>query len=314
MMRDILRSDGAIGRAGEHASHPFAGLSDGEAEERYPPLGALIDVDGLKVHATDTATGGPPVILIHGSNVNLRDWTFSLSERLGARNRVIAMDRPGYGYSQRGPERWTPSRQAEQLRAAAAKMGAERPIVVGHSWGALVALSWALDAPQTVSGVVSVSGTTMPWGLMVNVLDGLGVMRRGVTFYSERLARNAASGAIEAFVRRVFWPQAAPEGYLDYVGAPLSLRPATMRANAEDLAQTHAALASLSKRYGALKTPVEIVHGERDWLLSISRHVTGFVQRVPHAHAAVAPGVGHMAHHARPDLVEAAIARISAET
>ena len=154
-------------------------MPDAVATNAYPPLGKLIDVNGRKVHATDQGSGGPPVILLHGSNVNLRDWTYSLAGDLAKKRRVIAMDRPGYGYSERGPEKWTPSMQAAQLRAAAHELGAERPIIVGHSWGAAVALAWALDAPQEVSGVVSVSGTSMPWGTAVDVLDGLGIVRGG---------------------------------------------------------------------------------------------------------------------------------------
>ena len=287
-------------------------MPDAVATNAYPPLGQIIDVGGRKVHATDTGSGGPPVILIHGSNVNLRDWTYSLAGDLAKRRRVIAMDRPGYGYSERGPEKWSPAKQAAQLRAAARQLGAERPIVVGHSWGAAVALAWALDAPQEVSGVVSVSGTSMPWGTAVDVLDGLGIVQAGAHYYSSRLVRRADEGAIEAFVARAFRPQSPPPGYLDYVGAPLSLRESTMKANGQDLAQTHASLTELSRRYAHMTVPVEIVHGERDWLLTVERHVTGFAERLPDAHVSVAPGVGHMAHHARPDLVEAAIGRISA--
>ena len=109
-------------------------------------------------------------------------------------------------------------------------------------------------------------------------------------------------------------PQSPPPGYLDYVGAPLSLRASTMAANGQDLGQTHAALSRMSKRYQQLTMPVEIVHGERDWLLTVDRHVTGFAERLPNARVSVAPGVGHMAHHARPDLVAAAIDRISTRT
>ena len=285
-------------------------MSDETAESAYPPIGRLIEVDGLNVHATDDGSGGPPLILLHGANVNLRDWTFSLVDMLARDNRIIAMDRPGFGHSQRDSDRWPPGRQAEQLRAAAAKLGARRPILVGHSWGAVVALSWALEHPQEVSGVVTVSGATMPWGPAVDVLEGLGVTRVTAGYYISYLSKRADRGAVEAFVTRAFWPQTVPDGYLAYVGAPLSLRPSTIRASSEDLGQTHAALTAMSRRYGELKMPVEIVHGERDWLLTVQRHVVGFAECLPDARASVAAGVGHMSHHARPDLLKAAIANI----
>ncbi len=286
-------------------------ISDEVATSAYPPLGDLIDVDGMKVHATDSGTSGPPVVLLHGANVNLRDWTFSHVDLLKKTNRVIAMDRPGFGHSERGSGNWTPARQAAQLRGAVREMGAQRPILVGHSWGAVVALAWALETPEEVGGVVTVSGATMPWGRAVDVLEGFGITRVTANYYMSRLSRRADRGAVEAFVARAFMPQTAPNGYLDYVGVPLSLRASTIRANSEDLGQTHAALTAMSKRYSTLSVPVEIVHGERDWLLTVPRHVDGFAERLPNVRVSVAEGVGHMCHHARPDLLQAALANLS---
>lgn len=281
------------------------------AEGAYPPIGSLVNVGGLNVHATDEGHGGTPVILLHGANVNLRDWTHTLTAQLARHRRVIAMDRPGFGYSERDASAWTPARQAEQLRRAAHAMGAERPIIVGHSWGAIVALAWALEAPDEVSGVVSVSGATMPWGLGADIINALGVGRLGAEYYMASLSRRAEDGAIEKFVTRAFQPQTPPPGYLDYVGAPLSMRAGTIAANSEDLGQIQSALSKQSERYPDLRVPVEIIHGEIDWLLDVDRHALGLAERVPDATVSIAPGVGHMAHHARPDLLEEAIARLS---
>ena len=292
-------------------ARPLA-IDDATAEADYPPLGRIVEVDGLKVHAAEAGEGGPPVILLHGASVNLRDWTYGLLPWLAERRRVVAFDRPGFGYSERAGDGWTPVRQARHLAKAARALGIERPIVVGHSWGAAVALAWALEHPDDVTGVVSVSGATMPWGAAASVASALGIGRWGVDRYLARLSRNAENGAVDDFVRRAFVPQPVPPGYLAHVGAPLSLRARTIEANGEDLAQTHTALAAQSRRYGDIAVPVEVVHGDRDWLLSVERHVEGLVAAVPNGNAVVAPGVGHMAHHARPDLLEAAISRLSA--
>lgn len=293
----------------------LAAVPDADAEAAYPAAGRILAVDGGRVHATDDgprAGAGRPVILIHGANVNLRDWTYATTARLARTRRVIAMDRPGFGYSDRGPGDWTPARQAARLRAAAATLGAKRPVIVGHSWGAAVALAWALDAPESISGVVCVSGATMPWGAAADLLSALGVARMGATVYTEALARKASAGAVEAFVARAFTPQRPPQGYLAHVGAPLSLRLRTLLANRADLANTHRYLAAQARRYPALTAPVEILHGDADWLLSVGRHARGLADRLPDARVTIAPGVGHMAHHARPDLLEAAVARIEA--
>ncbi len=318
MRRRTFIAAGALGVLGVAAcaGRVPSPLPDDVAERAFPPLGRNVEVDGLPVHVLERGEGnGPPVILIHGASVNLRDWSFSLMDRLaqGGR-RVIAMDRPGFGYSKRGPGKWPPARQAAHLRAAALKMGVERPIVVGHSWGGAVALAWGLDFPQDVTGIVPVSGATMPWGAGATVFQTLGIGRLGVDYYQARLSREAGEGSIEAFVSRAFRPQSPPPGYIDYVGAPLSLRADTLEANGQDLASLHLGLRDMAPRYPQMGVPVEVVHGERDWLLGVDQHVREFASLVPDATVAVAPGVGHMAHHARPDLLEAAIARLETRT
>lgn len=302
-----LSALGAAACAGRSATP----LPDSVAEQAFPPLGRIIDVNGLPVHALERGTGGPPVILIHGASVNLRDWSFSLMEQLSQRNRVIAMDRPGFGYSKRGTGAWPPARQAAQMREAALKMGVQKPIVVGHSWGAAVALAWALDYPDDISGVIPVSGATMPWGTSVSVFQRLGIGRLGVDYYQASLSRRAEEGAIEDFVSRAFRPQQPPPGYINYVGAPLSLRAGTLEANAQDLSALHLALVDMAKRYPDMRVPVESVHGELDWLLSPEQHVQEFAATVPDIRTTIAGGIGHMAHHARPDLLIAAINRLS---
>lgn len=313
MKRRTLLAGGALAALGVAAcsGRVATPLADDIAEREFPPLGQIITANGLPVHALEAGRGGPPVILIHGASVNLRDWSFSLMEPLARKRRVIAMDRPGFGYSKRDSGAWPPAKQAAQLRQAALQMGVEKPIVVGHSWGASVALAWALDFPQDITGVVSVSGATMPWGIGASLFGALGVGRVGVDYYQASLSRRAEDGAIEDFVSRAFRPQIPPPGYIDYVGAPLSLRAGTLEANGDDLTSLHPALVGMAKRYPQMSVPVEIVHGERDWLLSVEQHVEGFRALVPGARASIARNVGHMAHHARPDLLDSAIDRLA---
>jgi pimeloyl-ACP methyl ester carboxylesterase len=285
---------------------------DDRAEALYPPLGRIIDGPLGRVHATDQGRGdGPPVILIHGASGNVRDWTHEIAPRLAARRRVVAMDRPGFGYSERtGEGIWQPARQAAQLRDAAAAMGIEKPVIVGHSWGASVALAWALDAPDNVSGVISVSGVTMPWGGLAPTLDALGLGSVIASYYNSRMTRTAEEGGVQRFIERAFRPQQPPRGYLDYVGAPLALRQKTLDANGEDLANTNPAVTAVAARYGELQVPVAALHGESDWLLDIDQHGRDFVSATGASLTAL-PGVGHMAHHARTDILATLLERFT---
>ncbi|MGB0854848.1 MAG: alpha/beta fold hydrolase [Pikeienuella sp.] len=286
-----------------------------KAESAFPPIGKLIGVNGLNIHATDQGAGdGPPVILIHGASGNVRDWHFGIIDKLTTGRRVIAMDRPGFGYSDRAadPDAWHPSEQAKQLRRAARRMDARKPILVGHSWGAAVALAWALDAPDEVSGVVSVSGATMAWGGLAGALSSVGVGDFAVDYYVSSLSRRADSGAIDDFLARGFSPQPVPKGYADYVGAPLALREHTLIANGDDLKNTQAALQDMASRYGELSVPLQIMHGEEDRLLKIEQHGYPLERATNRSDITPLPGVGHMAHHARPDVLLRLIEKIEA--
>jgi len=80
---------------------------------------------------------GRPVVLLHGNVVTAEDFELSGLLDLAAEKEchVVAFDRPGFGYSdRRRGAMWPPARQADLLRLAFAKLGIERPVVVGHSW------------------------------------------------------------------------------------------------------------------------------------------------------------------------------------
>lgn len=83
-----------------------------KAERDNPPIGSVIEVDGIRLHYVDKG-GGPAVVLLHGNAVLLQDFIDSgLVDRLAERHRVIAFDRPGFGFSGRPRDRlWTAQTQ-----------------------------------------------------------------------------------------------------------------------------------------------------------------------------------------------------------
>jgi pimeloyl-ACP methyl ester carboxylesterase len=77
--------------------------------------------------------------------------------------RVIAFDRPGFHHSERPRSRiWTPAAQADLIAAALEEIGVPRAIVLGHSWGTLVALAFAVKYPQEVQALILASGYYYP--------------------------------------------------------------------------------------------------------------------------------------------------------
>jgi pimeloyl-ACP methyl ester carboxylesterase len=283
------------------------------APTSYPPIGEFVTVGGLRIHYVARG-GGVPVVLLHGASGNLRDFTFSLVDRLAALGlRPVAFDRPGLGYSDRAPvSGWSPLTQARVLRAAADQLGLERPIVLGHSWGGAAAMAWAVEAPGAVRGVVSLAGATYPWGGGVGLIydlaatDVLGPVVSGVA----RLLIDGTSP--DAVVGRIFRPNAMPPGYAEYIGVPLALRSDAFRNNAEDLTHLNAELAALAPRYKGLPMPVEAVHGGADETVWASVHSEPLSRDVARGRLTILPGVGHMPHHVDEDAAVEAILRVVA--
>jgi alpha-beta hydrolase superfamily lysophospholipase len=72
-----------------------------KAEREYPPAGRFVTVDGVRLHYIEKGEGSP-VVLLHGNVVTAEDFdTSGVLDLLARRHRVIAFDRPGFGYSER---------------------------------------------------------------------------------------------------------------------------------------------------------------------------------------------------------------------
>jgi pimeloyl-ACP methyl ester carboxylesterase len=127
------------------------------AEHEHPPKGEFITVDGVRLHYLRKGNG-PPVVLIHGNVVTNEDWIMSgILDQVARHHTVFAFDRPGYGFSDRPQgSMWTAEHQADLLSKALSRLDVEKPVVVGHSWGAIVALEMGLQGEA--SGLVLISG------------------------------------------------------------------------------------------------------------------------------------------------------------
>ncbi|MBM3611515.1 MAG: alpha/beta hydrolase [Alphaproteobacteria bacterium] len=283
------------------------------AEAAYPPTGRLIEVEGLRIHAHiegQPAGRAQDVILIHGASGSTRDFTQGLSARLGREFRVIAFDRPGLGWSQdAGEAGLTPEGQARILAAAARSLGVRRPVIVGHSYGGAVALAWALEAPRETGAVVVLSGATMPWPGGLGLWYALTASRFGQSTVLPFAAAYAPEGAAARAVAAIFAPERVPEGYVEGVGAGLSLRRQTLAVNARQVNALRPSLVAMSARYGSLDLPVEVLHGTRDRIVPVEIHAKPLFAALPRARLTLIEGAGHMPHHTRKDEVIAAIRR-----
>lgn len=290
------------------------------ASKTWPPTGGFIELDGefegLRLHylaCGERRAGVAPVILIHGASGNLRDMSESLTGPLSRETLVVAFDRPGHGWSGRGrhPEIADPAVQARAIRQAAAKLGLERPVVLGHSWGASVAAAWALDDGAGLSGLLPLSGALYPWPGGVAWYHSVVRMPVIGALFMRTLIVPGGKALMEKGVAANFHPDKAPEGYAEAIALPLLFRPSEFRANSEDTAGLKPHLARQSARYGSIAVPTIVVTGNADYTVSPKLHSYAFHKAVAGSELVKLKGTGHMPHHARRDVVVDAVLRLA---
>jgi pimeloyl-ACP methyl ester carboxylesterase len=277
------------------------------AERRHPLLGRYVEVDGVRLHYTDRATG-QPLVLVHGNAVTGNDWdTSGVAELLLETHRVIIFDRPGFGHRERPRERlWTAMVQAELLQKALKRLGVERPIVVGHSWGAIVALSMAMRHPADTADLVLLSGYYF-WTLRPNVLlVAPGAVPVPGDFLRYTVAPWLGWLMMPLLKRAMFSPTPVPARFrMDYSNA-MALRPSQIRATSVDGALMIPGALGLRRHYDELSMPVVIVAGKGDKVV-VARRAKQLQACIPGSVLRVVRDAVHMVHHSAPRQVVEAV-------
>jgi pimeloyl-ACP methyl ester carboxylesterase len=276
------------------------------AERLNPPAGRFVHVDGVRLHYVERGEG-LPVVLLHGNGTMVQDFDLSGVLDLAATHyRVIAFDRPGYGYSTRPRGRiWTPAAQAELFAKAFRALGIDRPVVVGHSWGTLVALALGLSHPEAVRSLVLLSGYYFPSvRLDVPLLSPPAIPILG-TLMRYTLSPLLGRALWPALMKRLFGPGPVPRRFLQFPKW-MSLRPSQLKASAAESALMIPAAAGLRRHYAELRTPAFIVAGVEDRYVSAQQSVR-LHEAVQGSDLRLVSGMGHMVHHFAPRKVVAAI-------
>ncbi|MBB3019189.1 pimeloyl-ACP methyl ester carboxylesterase [Microvirga lupini] len=285
-----------------------------DAERRYPPIGRFLSVDGVRLHYIERGRGDA-LVLIHGNGTMIQDFTVSdLVNKLAERYRVIVIDRPGYGYSSRPRQIWTPRAHARLFRKVLTQLGVEQATVYGHSWGTLVAVALALEAPRLVRGLVLGSGYYYPtlradtFLLSPPAVPVIGdVMRYTVSPF-------VARAILPGMIKRMFQPAAVPERFEREFPKALMLRPLQLRAAAEDAALMTPSAMELEGHYRELTMPVTIITGADDQIADVDRQSARLHDELPGSEFIALPGLGHMIHHLAPDAVADAIERTAQQS
>jgi len=294
-------------------------IATARIEAAHPAAGRFVAVAGGRLHVLElgppagTADADWPVVLVHGASSNLEDMRLAIGDRLAATRRVILVDRPGLGWSDRpdGAADASPARQAALIAQALDGIGVDRFVLVGHSLGGAVVTAFALAFPERLAGLVLIAPVTHPW------VGGLAWYNAVMTtpyvgvFFAHTIALPLGVLLLDGGAAAVFAPQRMPADYLDGAAIRLLLRPSRFIANSQDIAALKAFVTGQVPYYKDIATPTVVITGTADDIVSPRIHAQTIAAVLPRGRLVMLDGIGHMPQYTAVDAVMAAIDSVS---
>jgi pimeloyl-ACP methyl ester carboxylesterase len=291
------------------------------AEREVPPIGKMVEVPHARLHVVDKGqvhAGGRAILMVHGLAGQLHHFNYALVDEFARETRVVAVDRPGSGYSTREPGHLVAlQEQADAIAALIDKLGLGKPLVVGHSLGGAVSLTLALRHPDKVAALALLAPLTHTPEEVPAAFRGLDIPLEGLQrFVTHTVAVPIGTLQRDRIMRQVFGPEPVPGDYDHRAGGVLSLRPSHLLAAAEDMRslvtrmpQVQAAYRQLNEREP--RVPIHILYGRGDRILNPKFQGESFVAAVPHARLTLIEG-GHMLPVTQPARCAAFIREVLA--
>ena len=295
-------------------------IVSGRVTKGMPPEGRFVEVNGHRLHYVDSADAAPEdrdkpaVLLIHGLGGQLRNFTHTLDAKLRDGFRVVALDRPGAGQSERrqGSDQTLPAQAADVVGFMQA-IGLQRPLLVGHSLGGAISLAVGLDHPDQVAGLVLVAPLTMAIDEPPPVFKPIMIeseWRRRATAWTLATPMGIRNGP--AGLAAVFHPETPSPDFGTRGGGLIGLRPQNFLNTSRDLVALRDALPRQQARYGDLTIPVALIHGTDDAITPYETQALAFAHRTG-ARLETIEGAGHMLPVTRADDVARFVAECARE-
>ena len=247
----------------------------------------MVSVGGLRLRCRDEGEG-PAVVLIHGIAASLEYWRYTVAA-LAERHRVLAIDLPGCGFSERGPDIPTLEETADLIAGLLDHFGLARASVIGSSMGGLVALEFALRHPGRVDKLILSNSAGL--GREISVFWRLAANRR----LGSWLIRINQRAALRGWPNLFFDPKgegSIVERCREWVARP-------------DLVDTIVGAARLGLDFGGQRAEIVrvdrlgevqartlIVWGKHDWVFPVA-HARRAHQFIPNARLVILDGCGH---------------------
>jgi pimeloyl-ACP methyl ester carboxylesterase len=223
------------------------------------------------------AGDGPQILLIHGSAADHRTWSIVLASGLRARFTLVAYDRRAGVESVDG-----------HVADAAALLGPAPTVVVGSSFGAVIALELVRRCADRIAGAVLIEPP------LYSADRGSVVRTKFLDDFDRRAAEAGGPAAGELFLRTVLG-DAAFERMPRVFQLQAMAKFAEIRADSVALFEYRPRYAELA----AVTAPVLLLGGERSagWY---RRTLDDLHRALPAARVEIVPGAGHMLHAEAP--------------
>jgi pimeloyl-ACP methyl ester carboxylesterase len=263
---------------------------------------------GRSLHAVQRGSG-LDVLLLHGAMTTHHDWLAGPAGSLSEVARVTAIDRPGHGLSRRPRFIGTPRDQAAQIADALDRLEVGPSVVVGHSFGALIALALAERFPDRVAGLVLVAPLTFPEPRLLE--HGL-IAPRSMPVVGpliSRLGRRSGfdRAAIEWIQAVMFSPAPVPNAWKASFPFEQVLDPDVLVHEGEDAASMLPLSPAGTIDLRRIEGPAQILVGTEDRVVEQEHQGKALARVLRNGRLTEVEGAGHMLHHSHPGLVVRAV-------
>jgi pimeloyl-ACP methyl ester carboxylesterase len=260
--------------------------------------------DGVRLHYQQLGSGRD-LVMIHGITGNLAAWHLKMVPVLADHFRVLTYDLRGHGYSDVPPTHYSPDDMAEDLRGLLDALGVQRPAIVGHSYGADIALYFAARHPARVSEVIAIEAA----------LPALETLRRsdgwvGWQYWTQALEQAGHQVPPEHSSDLRYMMRATidlPKQWGPLKGLPRNPKPLLRLLDETSLPEDYRKVGTLSlERLDTLETPVVLLYADGSAFLDTFDHLR---QHLPNAHPVLLPRTerGHFGPLEQPEEVTRAI-------
>lgn len=264
--------------------------------------------DGRSLFVRQSGSGAD-LVLLHGALTTGHDWVAAPIEALRRTHRLTIPDRPGHGESRRPRLQGTPRDQARQILDGLERLGVVRPLVVAHSYGALVALAMAERAPERLDGLVLVAPVAFPEPRLVEhaLLAPRSVPVVGPLLSWLGEASRFDRAMLELVQRVMFDPAPVPPAWKASFPEEAVLSTESLVSEGEDAASTLPFSPAGTMDLGRIRLPVTVLTGTADKVVEDERQGKALARLLPQARLIEIEGAGHMLHHTHPAALRDAV-------